>query len=306
MQRYILRRILQMVPVLFAVSFLVFISVRLLPGDPARMIAGLEASEEVVQQIRHELGLDQPLLIQYVRFLGGILTGDLGTSLYFNTPVYEELAIRLPATLQLALVGTALAVVIGVLGGVLSAMYRGKWIDQLAIVLSLAGVSMPTFWLGILFIQFFSVQLGWLPSSGYGTWKHLVMPALTLGLYGAGRIARLTRSSMLEVLTADYVRTAHAKGLHPRAVVFKHAFLSAVIPVVTVTGLEFGSFLGKAVISESVFAWPGIARLIVDAVLHRDFPIIQGGVLWLALMFAGINVLVDVLYGYLDPRIRYT
>ncbi len=306
MHRYVLRRILQMVPVLLIVSFIVFVSVRMIPGDPARMIAGLEASEEVVQNIRQQLGLDQPILTQYVRFLQGLLTGDLGTSLYFKTPVFTELATRLPNTLKLAFSGTLFAALIGVTGGILSAVYRGSILDNVAIIFSLAGVSMPSFWLALLFIQLFSVKLGWLPSSGSGTWQHLVLPALTLGMYGAGRIARLTRSSMLEVLSADYVRTARAKGLANYIVIYKHAFMSAIIPVVTVIGLEFGGFLGKAVIAETVFAWPGVARLIVEAVLQRDFPLIQGGVLWLAFGFTLINLVVDVLYGFLDPRIRYS
>lgn len=302
---YVLRRLFEAVPVIIAVTFIVFVSVRLIPGDPARTIAGLEASDATVEAVREDLGLDRPVLAQYLTFMSAMLAGDLGDSYYYGTPVTEEVLRRFPATLWLALAGLALSIVIGVGIGTVSAVNRGTWMDRGTLVFAIAGVSMPSFWLALVLIIVFAVNLGWLPAGGYGTWRHLVLPALTLGLFGAGTIARLTRSSVLEVLRQDYVRTARSKGLPFRSVLVKHALRNAMVPVVTLLGLQLGAFLSRAVVTETVFGWPGIARLTVTAVLDRDFPLIQGSVLWLALVFILTNLLVDLVYAAIDPRIRY-
>lgn len=302
---YALRRLFEAIPVIIAVTFIVFVSVRLIPGDPARTIAGLEASDEAVEAVREDLGLDRPLLAQYATFMGALATGDLGRSYYYGTPVREEVLRRFPATLQLAAAGLAMSLLIGVGIGTISAVRRGTWLDRGTLVFAIAGVSMPSFWLALVLIIVFAVNLGWLPAGGYGTWQHLVLPALTLGLFGAGTIARLTRSSVLEVLGQDYVRTAQSKGLRYRSVLLKHALRNAMVPVVTLLGLQLGAFLSRAVVTETVFGWPGIARLTVVAVLDRDFPLIQGSVLWLALVFIATNLFVDLIYAVIDPRIRY-
>ncbi|MEX2534489.1 MAG: ABC transporter permease [Trueperaceae bacterium] len=302
---YVARRIFEIIPVLIAVTFIVFVSVRLVPGDPARTIAGLEANEVTVEAIREDLGLDRPILTQYFVFLGKALTGDLGESYYYSTPVIEEVLRRFPATLILALAGLAISVVMGMVIGTLSAVNKGTALDRGTLVLAIAGISMPSFWLALVLIIVFAVNLQWLPAGGYGTWQHLVLPALTLGLFGAGTIARLTRSSVLEVLRQDYVRTARSKGISERTILIKHALRNALVPVVTVLGLQLGAFLSRAVVTETVFGWPGIARLTVTAVLDRDFPLIQGAVLWLALVFIAANLLVDLVYSVIDPRIRY-
>jgi len=302
---YVLRRLFEAVPVILAVTFIVFVSVRLIPGDPARTIAGLEASDATVEAIREDLGLDRPVLAQYLTFMSDLVTGDLGTSYYYGTSVTEEVARRFPATLLLAAAGLALSILIGVGIGTVSAVKRGTWLDRGTLIFAIAGVSMPSFWLALVLIIVFAVNLGWLPAGGYGTWRHLILPSLTLGLFGAGTIARLTRSSVLEVLRQDYVRTARSKGLPFRAVLIKHALRNAMVPVVTLLGLQLGAFLSRAVVTETVFGWPGIARLTVTAVLDRDFPLIQGSVLWLAIVFIATNLAVDLVYAAIDPRIRY-
>jgi ABC-type dipeptide/oligopeptide/nickel transport system permease component len=302
---YVLRRLFEAIPVILAVTFIVFVSVRLIPGDPARTIAGLESSDATVEAIREDLGLDRPVLAQYLTFMSHLVTGDLGTSYYYDTPVTEEVLRRFPATLWLALAGLGLSILIGVGIGTISAVMRGTWLDRGTLVFAIAGVSMPSFWLALVLIIVFAVNLGWLPAGGYGTWRHMVLPSLTLGLFGAGTIARLTRSSVLEVLRQDYVRTARSKGLPFRVVLGKHALRNAMVPVVTLLGLQLGAFLSRAVVTETVFGWPGIARLTVTAVLDRDFPLIQGSVLWLALVFIATNLFVDLIYAVIDPRIRY-
>lgn len=302
---YVLRRLFEAVPVILAVTFIVFVSVRLIPGDPARTIAGLEADDATVEAIREDLGLDRPVLAQYLTFMSHLVTGDLGTSYYYDAPVTEEVLRRFPATLWLALAGLGLSILIGVGIGTISAVMRGTWLDRGTLVFAIAGVSMPSFWLALVLIIVFAVNLGWLPAGGYGTWRHMILPSLTLGLFGAGTIARLTRSSVLEVLRQDYVRTARSKGLPFRVVLGKHALRNAMVPVVTLLGLQLGAFLSRAVVTETVFGWPGIARLTVTAVLDRDFPLIQGSVLWLAVVFIAANLLVDLVYAVIDPRIRY-
>ena len=305
MWRYVLKRVVLALPVLVGVSVVVFVAIRLIPGDPAQLMAGQAATQEVVQQIRQSLGLDQPLPVQYLYFLRNVVRGDLGRSLFNGAPVVEELAQRFPRTVRLALASMAVASLIGIPAGILAATRRSTWVDTAVMLVALAGVSVPVFWLGLNLILLFSVRLQWLPSFGYETWRHLVLPSLTLGAASAAIVARMTRSAMLEVLGQDYVRTARAKGLAERVVVSRHALRNALIPVVTVLGLQLGTLLSGAVLTETVFAWPGIGRLLVEAVLARDYPIIQGATLLIAATFVVLNVAVDVLYGLLDPRIRY-
>jgi ABC-type dipeptide/oligopeptide/nickel transport system permease component len=303
--RYVLKRAVLALPVLVGVSVVVFVAIRLIPGDPAQLMAGQAATQEVVQQIRQSLGLDQPLPVQYLYFLRNVVRGDLGRSLFNGAPVVEELAQRFPRTVRLALASMAVASLIGIPAGILAATRRSTWVDTAVMLVALAGVSVPVFWLGLNLILLFSVRLQWLPSFGYETWRHLVLPSLTLGAASTAVVARMTRSAMLEVLGQDYVRTARAKGLAERVVVSRHALRNALIPVVTVLGLQLGTLLSGAVLTETVFAWPGIGRLLVEAVLARDYPIIQGATLLIAATFVVLNVAVDVLYGLLDPRIRY-
>jgi peptide/nickel transport system permease protein/oligopeptide transport system permease protein len=305
MARYIARRLLQLVPTLVAVSFLIFLMVRLIPGDPALLIAGENASPELVASIRERLGLDRPLLLQYGAYLGSLVRGDLGTSLRTHRPVAEEIAARLPATLQLAVASGLIFTVVGVLLGVTAGIRRGRWPDHLVRVLSLVGVSSPAFWIGILLMLAFSLQLRLLPSAGRGTLAHVVLPAVTASLVGIALVSRLVRASIIEILGEDYVRTARAKGLAHRAVVYRHVLFNALIPAVTILGLEFGVLLGGLVVVESVFAWPGSGKLLIDAIRMRDYPVVQSVVLLFAFMLAAVNLLVDLLCGVLDPRIRH-
>ncbi|MDR5682737.1 MAG: ABC transporter permease [Armatimonadota bacterium] len=305
MWRYLLKRVLLAIPVLLGVSIVVFAMVRFIPGDPAQIMAGQAATQEVVEQIRESLGLDQPILVQYAYFLRNALTGDLGRSLFSGVPVSEELGQRFPRTVRLALASIFVAALIGIPAGILSATRHLSWVDSIVMILALAGVSIPVFWLGLNLILVFSVRLHWMPAFGYETWRHLVLPSITLGTASAAIIARMTRSAMLEVLRQDYVRTARAKGLAERVVVNHHALRNALIPVVTVVGLQLGALLSGAVLTETVFSWPGIGKLLVDSVLARDYPIIQGAVLLIAATFVFLNVVVDATYAMLDPRIRY-
>ncbi|MCS7235796.1 MAG: ABC transporter permease [Armatimonadota bacterium] len=305
MGAYILRRLALAVPTLVGVTVVVFALIRLVPGDPARLVLGLQASEEEVQRLRVQLGLDQPLPVQYVRFLGRLLQGDLGRSVVTGEPVAREIAARLPATVQLAVASTLVATAAGVAAGVVSATRQYSWLDYLVMTVALAGISLPVFWLGLMLMLLFSVHLRWLPAGGYGTPAHLVLPTVTLAAFSVAIIARMTRSSLLEVLHQDYVRTAWAKGLGSRAVVLRHALKNALIPVVTVIGLQFGGLLGGAILTETVFAWPGMGRLLVGAIVARDYPVVQGAVLVFAALFTLVNLAVDVLYAYVDPRIHY-
>lgn len=279
--------------------------IRLIPGDPAQLMAGQAATAEVVRGIRESLGLDRPLPIQFAVFISNALRGDLGRSLFNGAPVVEELSQRFPRTIRLAVFSMLVASLIGIPTGILSATRHLSWVDSLVMVVALAGVSMPVFWLGLNLILIFAVRLHWLPAIGHETWLHLILPSFTLGAASAAIIARMTRSSMLEVLRQDYVRTARAKGLGEPSVVRRHALRNALIPVVTVVGLQLGTLLSGAVLTESVFAWPGVGRLLVDAVLARDYPVIQGAVLLIATTFVALNVFVDMVYAVLDPRIRY-
>ncbi len=305
MASYILRRLVEMVPTLLGVSIAVFLILRLVPGDPARLASGLEANEETILALRQQLGLNDPIHIQYERFITGLATGNLGRSIKNRQPVTEVLASRVPATLELAAASLLVAVVIGLSAGIVAALRRGSAIDTGSMLLALVGVSMPSFWLGLMLIFFFAVTLRWLPTSGSGGLQHLLMPAITLGTGSAAIIARMSRAGLIEALSHDYIRTARAKGLSQRIVVVRHALRNAMIPTVTVIGLQCGTLLAGSVVTETVFAWPGIGRLLVDSVALRDYPVIQAIVLLFALIFMVTNLLVDVSYALLDPRIRY-
>jgi peptide/nickel transport system permease protein len=302
---YIIRRLLLAIPVLVGVSILVFAIIRFIPGDPARAIAGVHASPEYIEQVRKELLLDEGIHVQYFVYMKNLLQGDLGRSTFTRRPVTVELWERFPNTMVLAATAMGIAAVLGMSAGIISATKRYSLFDNVSMLAALVGVAAPVFWLGVMFQLLFSVHLGWLPSGGIGTWKHLVLPALTLGLATAALIARITRSSMLEVLRQDYITTARSKGQVERVVVYKHALKNALIPVVTVMGLQFGTLLGGAVLTETVFSWPGIGRLMVDSILARDYPVVQGAVLLLAVFFVMINLVVDVIYAFLDPRINF-
>ena len=303
---YLARRVAALGLVLLAVSVVVFAILRLIPGDPAALIAGVDARPEEVERLRVALGLDQPTYVQYGRYLGRVLIGDLGRSLRSQQPVADDLATRFAASLLLASVSLAVALVVGLPAGVTAAVWRGTAWDTAMTTVSVLGASMPTFWFGLILIGFFSVRLGWLPTSGYGGVEYVVLPAVTLGAFSVASIARTARSCMLDALGYDYVRTARAKGLRENVVVGKHALKNALIPLVAVVGLQFGYLIGASAVTETVFTWPGVGLLLVDAIKHRDLPVIQGAVLLVAASFAFVNLLVDLLYATLDPRIRLT
>jgi peptide/nickel transport system permease protein len=314
-RRYLTRRLLSLVPVLAGASVVVFLVLHLSPGDPAEIMLGSQATQEDLARLRADLGLTEPLPVQYLRWLGHVLQGDLGRSIWTKRPVLDEVLGRFRATLLLTGSALLLSTVGGVLLGLVSATRRNSLLDRGSAVVSLFGASMPVFWLGIVLMVTFSLWLGWLPASGmfapYGGGDvrdllvHLVMPAVTLAAASTAIVARLTRSSMLEVLGQDYIRTARSKGMVERAVVVRHGLWNALMPIVTVVGVQAGYLLGGAVLTETVFAWPGVGTLMVQGILARDFPLVQGCVLVIALTFALINLGVDLLYAYLDPRIRY-
>ncbi|HEX7022091.1 MAG TPA: ABC transporter permease [Trueperaceae bacterium] len=302
---YLLQRLAGVVVTVAFVAITIFLMVRLLPGDPARVIAGVLASEQDVARIRVQLGLDQPLWTQAGIFLGNLIHGDLGTSARTSTPVVTEISARLAATTQLALVSTLLAIMIGVPLGALAAARAGGITDLIVSTLVLFGISMPVYWLGLMLIILFSIRLQWLPAAGADGPLAIVLPAVTLAFFSVAFIARITRSSMLEVLRQDYVRTATAKGVRRRVVLWRHALRNALAPVITVIGLQFGELLGGAILTETVFGWPGLGRLLVDSIFSRDYPMVQGLVIVFALMFALVNLVVDLLYERIDPRVSY-
>ncbi len=305
MLTYILKRVLAVIPVLFLVSFLTVAMLRLAPGDPAATLAGDFATPQQIQAIRHDLRLDRSIPVQYALFMRDVFHGNLGRSLKTNRMVTDEIRARLPHTAKLALAALLFSVILGVTVGIVSAVRQNTVLDNVVMVGVVTGYSFPSFWAGLLLILFFGVKLGWLPFIGDESPKNLILPALTLGLQPAAVLARLTRASMIEVLHLDYVRTAWAKGLRERAVVTRHALRNALIPLVTVIGLEIGGLLGGAVITETIFAWPGVGTLAVTAINSRDYPIVQGVVLMATVIFVLVNLLVDIVYGLLDPRIRY-
>jgi ABC-type dipeptide/oligopeptide/nickel transport system permease component len=303
MLAFLTGRLLQAIPVLFGVSLAVFLMVHLVPGDPAALIAGTDATRSDVENVRRSLGLDRSLPAQYVSFVGKALTGDFGKSFRTGRPVLEEIAPRYLNTVALGALALAIAVLIGMASGIVSAVRRHSIFDNAALILSLAGVSMPTFFLGLLLMLVFSVWLGWLPLSGKDTWAHYILPAITLSTASIAIISRVMHASLIEVLHEDYVRTARAKGQREPLVIWRHAVRNALIPVVTVAGLQLGYLLGGAVVTETVFAWPGLGRLLVQSILARDFPVVQAAVLLLATTFVAINLITDLIYGLLDPRI---
>lgn len=306
MFRYVVKRVILAIPVLLGVTFVMFVIALITPGDPAVILLGERATAEELATVREQLGLNDPWYQQYYDYVTSAARGDLGMSYRSRTPVFGELMARFPNTVQLTLAAMALAMLIGVPLGVLSAVKQNSLVDRFAIIFAMIGSSMPVFWIGLMLILLFSLKLGLLPASGKGSLRHLILPATALGLGAAALIARITRSSMLEVLRNDYMRTARAKGLVERVVILRHGLRNALIPVVTVVGLQFGGLLGGAVLTETVFAWPGIGRHIVQAIGQRDYPTVRGGVLLVATTFVTINILLDILYAYLDPRIKYS
>ena len=302
---YLIRRLLLTVPVLLGVATLVFALIHLVPGDPAQAMLGEGASQQEVQKLRGTLGLDRPLLVQYRSFLRGITRGDLGTSFRYNTPVTVQIRERFPNTAKLALAAMLVALLVAIPLGILAAVYRGTFVDHAAMTLALAGICMPNFWLGPLLAILFAVWLGWLPVSGTGTPAHLVLPAVTLGAALAAILARMTRASLLEELRELYVLAARARGFSGARAVLRHAFRNSLIPIVTIVGLQFGAVLTGTIITETIFAWPGIGRLLIQAINFRDYPLVQGCILFISITYVAMNLLTDLAYGFLDPRIRY-
>ena len=349
MTRYLIRRLISLIPTLLGVTIIIFLLLRLIPGDPAVAMLGEHAAKDNVERIREQLGLNRPLFLdnealkqnnvasffdsQYLRFLGRLAHGDLGDSIHRRIPIAEELKQRFPATVELGLVAMLLAVLIGVPAGIISAARRNSILDGVSMLGSLVGVSMPIFWLGLMEIMLFAVILNWFPIGGrldhdiqlktvtnfviidslltgniealVDGLKHLAMPAIALATIPMAIVARMTRSSMLDVLSADYIRTAHSKGLRERVILYRHALKNAFLPVITIIGLQTGSLLAGAILTETIFAWPGIGKWVYDAILGRDYPVVQGGTLLIALVFVFVNLLVDLSYAYLDPRIHY-
>jgi peptide/nickel transport system permease protein len=333
MLTYTIRRLLMLIPVLFGMTLVVFFIIRAIPGDPAQVILGQQATKEAIAALTEKLGLNDPWYIQFVGYVKGLLTGDMGESLRSSTPISEEIWPYLAATLELSLAAMIIAIVIGVNAGIISAWFQNSWFDYIAMVVALIGISIPVFWLGLMEQWLFSLELGWLPSTGRenvrdpveaitnlylidtllnGRWdqfgevvRHLILPSVTLATIPMAIIARITRSSMLEVMRSDYIRTARAKGMRMFWVVYKHSLKNAVIPVLTVIGLQIGLLLGGAILTETIFGWPGIGRYIYEAIGYRDYPVIQSGILIIAAIFILINLVVDLLYVAIDPRIKY-
>ena len=305
MLTYLARRLLLTVPVLLGVATLVFALIHFIPGDPARAILGDVASETDIAQLRQQLGLDRPLAVQYVSFLGGLARADLGTSLRTGTPVAGQILERLPATFELAFAAIVVALAVAIPLGIAAAVWRGTVVDHTAMTLSLAGVSMPNFWLGPLLAIVFGVELGWLPVSGRGGFEHLVLPAVSLGAALAAVLARMTRASLVDQLHEPYTQAARARGVSRTRAVLRHAFRNSLIPIVTLAGLQVGAVLTGAVITETIFAWPGVGRLLVQSIAFRDYPMVQGCILLIAVTYVCVNLIVDLLYVVLDPRIRY-
>ena len=305
MGRYCARRLLETIPLMLIISIFVFMFIHLLPGDPARQIAGLEASYEEVEAIRKEFGLDKPLLVQYFDYMKGLLTGDMGRSMKSNIPVSELIWSRFQFTIQLVFAGLIWAPFVGIFIGVICAIKRGTFIDLGGMLIAICGLSAPGFALGLIGIQFFSVKLGWFPTSGLDTWKSFILPSLVMGTGIMASLARYSRSSMLETLREDYVRTARAKGQKESIVMFRHAFKNSLIQVVTILGLQIGGLLSGSVITETIFSIPGMGRLLVDSIAFRDYPAIQGLLMIFAVQYVLINLIVDMLYGVINPKIRY-
>jgi ABC-type dipeptide/oligopeptide/nickel transport system permease component len=303
--RFLVRRFALTIPVLLGVATLVFSLIHLIPGDPAQAMLGETASQQDVEELRRRLGLDRPLIEQYGAFLGGLVRGDLGTSLRTSQPVTTMIVERMPATFELAAAAMLFAVMVAMPLGIVAAVRRGAWSDHAAMTLALMGISIPNFWLGPLLAIIFAVELGWLPVSGRGTPAHLILPAISLGAALAAILARMTRATLLEELREQYVQAARARGASRLRAVVRHAFRNSLIPIVTLIGLQFGAVLTGAVITETIFAWPGIGRLLIQSISFRDYPLVQGCILLIAVTYVAVNLLTDLMYGVLDPRIRY-
>jgi peptide/nickel transport system permease protein len=306
MKAYVLRRLWQSALTLVGVSVLVFVILRVLPGDPAKMLLPEGAPQSAVDELNRHLGLHEPLHVQYGLFLKSVFQGDFGQSFQYRAPALQVVTERLAATVQLALAALLITVGVGVSLGIVAAVRRGTRYEYASTILAVLGQSLPNFWLGIMLILLFGVALRWLPTSGFESWRHLILPAVTLAAFPMALVARLTRSSMLEILGRDFIRTGRAKGLPERTVILRHALRNAAVPLLTVLGLQIGTLLGGAVITESVFAWPGMGKLVVDAIFFRDFPVVQTVLILSATIFVVINLLVDLLYTVIDPRIRYS
>ncbi len=305
MARYMARRLLQSVVVIFGVTLIAF-GVLFLSGDPTYLLLGEAGglTEEQIAQFRSQMGFDRPIIVQYLDYMAGVIRGDLGKSYYHGISNLDLIMEFMPATIQLGMTALIISLLVGIPLGVIAATYRGRIIDHLSMIIALVGQAMPVFWLGLLLILIFAVRLKWFPVSGRGSWLHLVLPAVTLASYSIALNARMVRSSMLEVLGQDYIRTARAKGLTDWIILYKHAFKNALIPVITLIGIQIGFLLGGSVITETIFAWPGMGRLVVQAINTKDIPLVQASVIVFALIFIGVNLLVDLSYAYLDPRIR--
>ena len=306
MRTYVVRRLWQSALTLVGVSVLVFVILRVVPGDPAKMLLPEGAPQSAIEELNRQLGLQEPLYVQYGLFVQSVFRGDFGQSFQYRAPALQVVTERLMATVQLALAAMLITVGVGVSLGIVAAVRRGTGYDYASTVLAVLGQSLPNFWLGIMLILLFGVALRWLPTSGFESWRHLILPAVTLAAFPMALVARLTRSSMLEILGRDFNRTGRAKGLAERAVILRHALRNAAVPLLTVLGLQIGTLLGGAVITESVFAWPGMGKLVVDAIFFRDFPVVQTVLILSATLFVVINLLVDLLYTVIDPRIRYS
>lgn len=304
MVKYIFNRILQTIPVLLGVIVITFILMYIVPGDPVQSMVGERYDEATVERLRAELHLDDPLVVQFFRYVWNILHGDFGTSFYSGESVSAQIMDKFPNTMILALTAMIVAVLVGLSAGIISSLKPRSWLDKGTMFFALVGISAPVFWVGLMLVLFVGVYLRWLPPTGYGGIEYVILPAITLGLRSAAYLARLTRASMLEILDQQYIRTARMKGLPEWKVILKHAFPNTLVPVITVIGTDFGSYLSGAVLTESIFGWPGLGRLALDAILKRDFPVIQGAVLFMAIMFILANLVVDILYGVVDPRIR--
>lgn len=305
MGRYFVKRVLGAIPLLLAISFLIFMFIHLIPGDPVRLIVGYEATQDEVKVVRDALGLNKPLLVQYVDYMSGLLTGDLGNSIKSGMSVTDLIGPRFKPTVTLTICSMIWAVIVGVLIGIISAVKRGKILDYIGMITAISGISIPSFWLGLILIQVFSVKLGWLPTGGLDSWKGYILPSFTMGAGIMAILARFTRSSMLESLREDYVRTARAKGLSELLVVGRHAFKNSLIQVVTVAGLQIGGLLAGSVLIETVFSIPGLGRLLVDSIGFRDYKVVQALLLFFALEYIIVNLVVDLLYGVLNPKVRY-
>ncbi len=304
MWKYILKRIVYLIPVLIGVTFLVFMILSLAPGDPALTILGPQASTESVEQLREELGLNDPVIVQYGRYMYHLVQGDFGTSYRSKISVTDEIKQRIPTTVKLSLIAILIAVVLSIPLGIIAAVKQNTWVDGLSMFTALLGVSIPVFWLGLMLQLLFSLRLGWLPSSGAATWKSFILPGISLGFLSMASIARITRSSMLEVIRQDYIRTARSKGLPYKYVIKKHALQNALIPTITVAGLQIGSLLAGSVLTESVFGLPGIGRLMIDSITGRDIPMVLGCIIVFTVAFSIVNLIVDILYAFVDPRIK--